>query len=472
MIRNFKKSITYKIFLITTALLCISALLIYLIFYFLLPSYYYKYKTDTLNEEINELVQTVDSLPFYQAKEILDEFNYNNNASIVIHDSHGNIIYIPPVPARIVQKITMTDDQLSIKQNTSVYTLEKNINFLDGSYIATVYATLQPIDEASDVIFKLMPYIALIVLLISLVGAFLYAKLITNPLLKINHVAKRMAELDFTHRCKTDSKDEIGELSNSLNELSSNLEKTMFDLQKANEQLKDDIQKERELEVKRREFLATISHELKSPITAVMGQLEAMIYRIGVYKDRDKYLKRSFSIMQNMQRLVNEILEISKLETYDFLPQLQRINLSQLLQSILNNHEYFSREKQLEMKKEIEPDLYIRADKDLLQKALSNIVNNAIKYSKDKEQVITKLSHDNHIIILKVLNTGAHIGEAELTKIFQPFYRIEKSRSRSTGGSGLGLFIVKRVMEIHGVDYALTNTEDGVQFTMKFNKEA
>jgi two-component system sensor histidine kinase VanS len=176
--------------------------------------------------------------------------------------------------------------------------------------------------------------------------------------------------------------------------------------------------------------------------------------------------------MQNMQRLVNEILEISKLETYDFLPQLQRINLSQLLQSILNNHEYFSREKQLEMKKEIEPDLYIRADKDLLQKALSNIVNNAIKYSKDKEQVITKLSHDNHIIILKVLNTGAHIGEAELTKIFQPFYRIEKSRSRSTGGSGLGLFIVKRVMEIHGVDYALTNTEDGVQFTMKFNKEA
>ena len=181
------------------------------------------------------------------------------------------------------------------------------------------------------------------VLLISMVGAFLYTDLITQPLLKINQVAKRMAKLDFSQRLENRSDDEIGELSQSLNELSQNLKQTMSELQQANAKLKDDIQREREQEAKRREWMATISHELKSPITAVMGQLEGMIHQIGVYKDRDKYLRRSYSIIKNMEQLVKEILEVSKLESDAFRPLKKTVSLSSMIKSVIKRLEFFQR---------------------------------------------------------------------------------------------------------------------------------
>ncbi|WP_322459274.1 HAMP domain-containing protein, partial [Clostridium perfringens] len=130
-----------------------------------------------------------------------------------------------------------------------------------------VIVPLQPIDEASKVIFNLLPLIGLVVLIISVVGAFIYSKIITKPLLKINNTAKHLAALDFEKSCEVNSDDEIGEIALSLNELASNLQYTMNELKNTNLKLLDDIEREREIERKRREFTATISHELKTPIT-------------------------------------------------------------------------------------------------------------------------------------------------------------------------------------------------------------
>ncbi|SFJ06227.1 sensor histidine kinase [Thermoflavimicrobium dichotomicum] len=478
---DLKRSITFKIFLITSALLALSACFIYLLFYFWLPSYYYKYKIDHLNEGANELVTAVKPLSLFEAKEILDRFSQKHNISMAIWDLDGNVVYISPAFFRVIKGVTsvepdldsaLSSDTLETVSKPRIYTIQKTIRFQGEEYIATIRATLQPIDEVSNVIFMFMPYIGAMILLVSIIGASLYAKVIAHPLLRINQIAKRMAKLDFSRKCETDSEDEIGELSRSLNELSYNLEKTMSELKKANEQLKDDIQKEREMEAKRREFIATISHELKSPITAVKGQLEAMIHRIGVYRDRDKYLKRSFEIVQDMEKLVNEMVEISKLDMVDFSPQRKRVNLSQMLQSIIKNLEYFSQEKHLDLKNEIEEEIYVYVDEKLIRKAISNVINNAMKYSREGAQVITRLYPEGQAITLEVLNSGVHIEEKDLVNLFKPFYRVEKSRNRSTGGSGLGLFIVKRILEVHGVDYSLTNTKEGVVFVMHFPREA
>ncbi|WHY79446.1 HAMP domain-containing sensor histidine kinase [Neobacillus sp. WH10] len=415
----------------------------------------------------------------------LDSFVQKYNVALIIHDKYGKVIYFP---SNVVQGFNISISSSSPPYSGTVvagnelqsirgeevpvvYTIQNPIAFTNGNFIASITATLQPIDEASNAILMFTPYIVVIIVMVSVGGALLYARVIANPLLKINHTAKRMANLDFTQICEIRSLDEIGELSNSLNELSYNLQQTMSELQEANEKLQDDIQKEREIEGKRREFIATISHELKSPITAVMGQIEAMIYGIGVYKDRDKYLTRSLAIMQDMQNLVNEVMEVSRLETYDFSPKLRRVNLSNMVKNIIHHLEYFSTAKSIEMQVNLQDGLHVLADQKLLEKAVNNIVNNAIKYSPQEERVQVSLYEEQKHIALCILNTGVQIEEVELDKVFQPFYRIEKSRNRNTGGSGLGLFIVKRILEIHQVSYVLQNTNDGVLFVIKFPKE-
>lgn len=148
-----------------------------------------------------------------------------------------------------------------------------------GDYKLSVYSPVQPIDEASQVILMFLPYMSIVILGIAMIGAAIYSKLLSKPLIHLNQVASKMAQLDFTLPSTIRSKDELGELSSNLNILAGNLQTSMSELKQANEKLRDDIQKEREQEQKRREFVATISHELKTPITAVSGQLEGCCIR-------------------------------------------------------------------------------------------------------------------------------------------------------------------------------------------------
>jgi two-component system, OmpR family, sensor histidine kinase VanS len=463
-----KKSITLKIFWITSLLIALTTSILFAAFYFLLPSFYYEYKINKLNHGIDQLLADVSEVPVSQAQNLLYEFTHDYNIHLLIRDQQGNMISIPSSSSPLVKIPYRNNYEKETDGIPPIRIIEKPISFQDGRFIAIFVATLQPIDEASNAILMLMPYMGFFVLLISMVGAFLYTKLITQPLLKINQVAKRMAKLDFSQRLENRSDDEIGELSQSLNELSQNLKQTMSELQQANAKLKNDIQREREQEAKRREWMATISHELKSPITAVMGQLEGMIHQIGVYKDRDKYLRRSYSIIKNMEQLVKEILEVSKLESDAFHPLKKTVSLSGMIQSVIKRLEFFHEDKQIRFDVNIEPDLFVTADPGYLQKAVANIIHNAINYAPSGETVRISLAQKNSHIEFHVLNTGASIPEAELQKVFEPFYRLEKSRNRNTGGSGLGLYIVKQILDIHSFPYQLTNEENGVLFTIHF----
>lgn len=483
MIRHWKQqSITVKTFLITTGLLIVSDLILYLILYFFLPMYYYRYKIDTLNNAVKELIQTSEKIPIKNAVPVLDEFVNTYNVGMVISNVNGIIVYVPsdylrmkPILKSLNPTLTPSEKNNEVIQGKggrpSVYFVEKPIQFADGGvYLLKVQSTLQPINEASKVILLFMPYISIVVLVVSVVGAIIYSKLISKPLLHLNTVAKRMARLDFSQKSVIQTEDEIGELSNSLNELSSNLQTTMAELKEANEKLKDDIEKEREMEQKRREFVATISHELKSPITAVKGQLEGMIYQIGAFKDRDKYLKRSFEIMNDMEILVREVLEISKIESKIYQLRRERFCLSDVIHTTLRKLDYFSQTKHLKVQQTIQEQVYIHGDPNLIEKAISNVVNNAMKYSKEGQTVALDLQEVNNQWVFRVLNTGATIDEASLLYLFEPFYRMEKSRNRNTGGSGLGLYIVKQVLDLHDVSYEIKNTPEGVLFTMVFRK--
>ncbi|MDP5276462.1 sensor histidine kinase [Chengkuizengella axinellae] len=453
------RGIAFKIFMVTITLLMVSSMLIYAALYFFLPDFYKQYKLDQLEKSLSKLAAEVDGENLDHVFESADKYEKANNAFLSLyffdleagHQNASLDLYDQSIEKNEVEQI--------------IYIQEM------GRTSITLTQPLYPIDDTQRAIFVFFPYTVIFVFIISIAGAFFYAKMLSKPLLEINKVAKKMAKLDFSTTSKYNSKDELGELSTSLNQLSARLQQTMEELHHTNDQLKQDIEREKELEAERRDLFAIISHELKSPITIVKGQLEGMLHNIGVYKDRDKYLFRSFKNMEELEGLVKEVLHLSKVDRAGFNPDVTKVNLTELLERICNTLAYFSREKQLEVKIEADDSpIFAQTDKKLLEKALLNIIHNAMMYSPVGAQVQIISNEEDESINITVFNSEVSIDETQMDSIFAPFTRLEKSRNRHTGGSGIGLYIVKRIFDTLGIKYKIENEENGVLFTMKIPK--
>ncbi|MCU5409168.1 HAMP domain-containing histidine kinase, partial [Bacillus cereus] len=193
-----------------------------------------------------------------------------------------------------------------------------------------------------------------------------------------------------------------------------------------------------------------------------------MMYNIGPYQDRDHYLKQNHKIIENVQQLVREILSMSKLEQHTFKLHVEEVNLSQLMNTIATDLEFFASQKDIQIIRQIDSNLVVYTDCVLLEKACKNIIHNAIMYSPHKEKVYIKLTKNSKQsnIQMQVINTGVKIKEDDIQHIFKPFYRVEKSRNRNTGGTGLGLYSVKQIFEAMCISYAIKNVEKGVQFSI------
>ena len=274
-----------------------------------------------------------------------------------------------------------------------------------------------------------------------------------------------MAKLDFDNYIEVDGQDEISELSTSLNYMSKNLKETLEELERVNLKLTEDIERERNIEKERREFIGVISHELKTPITVISGQLEGMIYGIGKYKDRDKYLKESFNVTQNMRELVQELLQLTEKENSMVKCKKEYVNLTNLINEIAYELKYFIEEKSINIQIDLEKDIIVEGDSNLIKKAFTNIIKNAITHTPRGEHIIIK----GELHKITVENTGVTIEKNQLAKVFDAFYRVDKSRNRKTGGTGLGLYIVKTIFDKHGnIKYKMNSKENSVEFVVEF----
>ncbi|CEI72394.1 MULTISPECIES: sensor histidine kinase [Romboutsia] len=413
-----KLNIKYKLFTITTGLLLALAIIIYLILYFLLPTYYYEYKIGNFEKSVARLKKESVFYTTDELKEKLHQLEASQNLSVLLTNQSGRRIYGRTELLILNHSKYIINNSREYPKNITIYTKDSIL-----PYNLSIVMPLQPIDEATEVIRNLMPYIIGVAILIAIIGAYIYTKVITKPLIDI-------------------------------------------------------IETEREAENKRKEFIATISHELKTPITIISGQLEGMIYNIGKYKDRDLYLEKSYDTTQELKELVNEMIEVSKCEILETDLTLDTVNLSNMVENIIKRQAFLIEDKNLNTVIDIEKDLYVKCDEDRIKKAISNIINNAIKYSPNKETIIVKLytksvkiarRKTDSKIYLEVENTGITIDKKYLNEIFKPFFRVEKSRSRKTGGSGLGLYLVSKILQSHGFKHNIKNKENSVIFTIEFN---
>lgn len=305
-------------------------------------------------------------------------------------------------------------------------------------------------------------------LLFSILCALFYSRYITSPIVRLSAISHQIANLDFSWKCRESRTDEIGMLGRNLDELSARLSAALGELQAANTALQQDIVREREIERQRLAFFSAVSHELKTPVTILKGQLTGMLEGVDVYQDRDKYIAKSLQVTGRMEGLVQEILTVSRMESSGFELNRQTVDLGALVSEQLAFDEDLIAQKELVLKTELPEVVTVCADSALLRKALDNIVSNAVFYAPEGAWLHVALRREEGQIALSVENSGSHIPEEALPHVFEAFYRAEGSRNRRTGGSGLGLYIVQIILERHGAAYQIENTQDGVRVTIRF----
>ena len=206
---------------------------------------------------------------------------------------------------------------------------------------------------------------------------------------------------------------------------------------------------------------------MKTPLTILKGQLENMILGFGDYQNHDKYLPQALKSAEDIEYLVKEILSITKMETMNIGSSLEILSLADMISKVVTEFQPLVTEKDIAILQNIPKDISVSVNRNLFGKALSNIIGNAIRHSKAGAKVYVDFDKDTHTLMVE--NTGVFLDKGNLENMFTPFYRTDKSRSKATGGSGLGLYIVKTILDLHQMGYQITNTDKGVAFYLKLN---
>ena len=451
--KRISQSIRAKTFLSMLALLAACCLMIYGIVMLVLPQNYYTDLEDQVADDFDALLDTFDEKTWAASTDEIERFATHNHALVNIINDSGEVLY------SVNHSTPEPGSPVSIVRRTHGF----GAMFTEGMarYYLMVSAARVTAARPLAVLVRLLPLITAAILLVSVVGAYLLSRYYSRPLIAISQTARQMAALDLTGQCEVRRQDEIGVLAASLNEMSAQLSTALADLQAANGQLKQDIEREREQERQRVEFFTAVSHELKTPIAIIKGQLEGMIYHVGDYKDRDTYLRHCLKTTNDMEALVKEILAAARLGGSDFRLVCTDLDFSGLLQSVCRKFLGPMEDKQIALTLAIQPGVHCRGDLRLLEKAFDNVLSNAVAYSPAGARITVRLQEG----VCTIENTGIQIAEEDLARLFTPFYRVDKSRSRNSGGSGLGLYITKTILDRHGIRHTLANTENGVKFT-------
>lgn len=519
--KRVRFSLTLRIFLTTSALLIAACAVTYGAIAYLTPITYTAILEDERGRRSDELVAALEQVDPDASGDLVSAFVRDTDAEALLTDDQGRVLYDTAAQAQSVYETSVetSSEDVALSEDFGTYAVPGTASsalddvaaaasedaavdvaaeaasemvveggavvqdtatevaivesdgaaysfaFADGTEgFLTVRGGTRAVNQAVEALGRVLPFLVGVVLLISLAGSFFYARFITRPIVAISGIARRMAALDFEARWTTPRSDEIGDLGGSLNLLSDNLSAALGQLEDANRKLRSDIDRERELERQRMAFFSAASHELKTPITILKGQLSGMLARVGIYQDREKYLARALAVTDRMEGLVQEILTLNRIGAGGFALRSEAVDLSQLMRTQIELDRELMEQRGLRLETEIEPAVTVRGDAALLARVLDNVLMNAILYSPEGATVAVTVAAGG----CSVENTGVHLSEEALAQLFTPFYRVEQSRNRKSGGSGLGLYLVKSILDLHGAVCGMENTDRGVRFSAHF----
>lgn len=479
MIRSIKKKLSAKLFIITFFLLGLACSGTFLCISKLLPSTY----SDLINSNTNKMaVLLVEELSGYgslsECEKALTRFSEESDAVFWLEDKYGSTVYPKSISSET--NIFSSDTAITFDENmprmAMISTNEKKTNYYTinlkngDTYTLVVQVDLFVVRQTTDVLWSIFPYVISMVFVLSLLCSVFYARYITQPIVRLSQTSKQMAALDFTGKCDENREDELGCLAQSLNTLSSALSATLIDFQTANKQLKTDMEREQELELQRHDFFSAASHELKTPLTILKGHLSGMLNNIKGYENHMAYMERSLAVVDKMELLVKELLYISRADSNKGFVY-KTVDLAELLRIQIAGITDLLIEKGQCLNVDIPDSLLCELEHSQMERAIQNILVNAIRYSPNGGQVNITLSNIGNIVRCEIENTGIHISDNALIHLFEAFYRIDISRNRNTGGTGLGLYIVRKIMDAHHARYDIENSSNGVIFWFELPKQ-
>lgn len=335
-----------------------------------------------------------------------------------------------------------------------------------------VMTSMQPVGEAVGTLKQYFIYMTPIIVVLVIILSLIYSRMVSRPLVQLNRSAARLAKLDFSTQAEIRSKDEFGELSRSMIVLSQNLDEALKELTRANTKLQEDVEEKLRSEQLRKELIANISHELKTPLGIVKGFAEGL--QDGVADDkRERYLAFIVNETDRMNALIMDMLELSKFEVKAIRLQLRSFSLTDLIQQAADSFTRQLEDKRLQLSihQGQDEEAIVQADSRRIEQVILNLLSNAIRHAKENSVVTIRLLRMSPGKVTTIIeNAGKPISKADMGRIWDQFYRAERSRDRKSGGTGLGLAIVKHILALHESDYGVMNTDRGVAFYFTLNE--
>ncbi len=324
---------------------------------------------------------------------------------------------------------------------------------------------LESIRESADISIHFFLYIACIAVLLSSLLIWWLSRRISEPILELTDISKRMTELDFDAKFTSPVQNEIGVLGDHINQLSENLERTISELKTANNELQKDIEKKTQIDEMRKEFLSNVSHELKTPIALIQGYAEGLKECINDdAESRDFYCEVIMDEAGKMNAMVKNLLSLNQLEFGNDVVAMERFDIVALIRNVLNSANILMEQKGIRLIFKETQEIYVWADEFKVEEVVTNYISNAVNHCDYDKVIEVKVIKEEDKVRVTVFNTGNPIPEEELDKVWIKFYKVDKARTREYGGSGIGLSIVKAIMESLHRDCGVRNYRNGVEF--------
>ena len=487
-IKDKFKSVRFKLFFIMCVVILIIVLFLILINSIVLENFYIYSKTATIKQvyqKVNNYYASEN--PNINLETELKKIAYKNNFDILIKTDTNLIIftsdkeflsstYILKDINEITRENINTQNDKKNNLNIKITTDEtNNINYmfltgiLDNGYVLYIRMPISPIKESVKISNTLLLMIGGVTLAVAGVVASFISKKFTNPILQLNDIANKMAKLDFSQKYRvTDTEDEINELGRSINTMSDKLETTIKQLQKSNIELEKDIEEKSKIDDMRKQFISDVSHELKTPIALIQGYAEGLIENVSTDEEsRRFYAEVILDETNKMDRLVKQLLELMKLEYGKKEFNNEKFDINELINEVIRKCEVMLQKNNIQVEFESKKPIYVWADEFYIEQVVTNYFTNAIKHTEEignNKKIKITVKQLNDKMRITVFNTGKTIPEEDLTRIWGRFYKVDSSRNRQDGGTGIGLALVKAIMNNYNNDFGVQNKEDGVEF--------
>ena len=334
----------------------------------------------------------------------------------------------------------------------------------NGNYYF-VACPVESIAEAAKISTRFYLLAGIAAVIIGAVIIWMTTRRITEPVQELTELSRRMARLDFDARYESGGTDEIGVLGRNFNSMSEKLETAIGELKSANVRLEKDIEEKRQIDEMRRDFLSSVSHELKTPIALIQGYAEGLKDNISDDPEsRDYYCDVIIDESAKMNRMVRQLLSLNQLESGADHLQMERFDLYELIRGVLQASALLIRQSEAEVAFEAEGKMPVWGDEFKIEEVVTNYLTNALHHLDGARMIRIRCREEGGIVTTAVYNTGQQIPPAELEKIWLKFYKVDKARTRAYGGSGIGLSVVKAVMDAHGQSCGVRNMDEGVEF--------